>query len=125
MIGVTEVAFFGNPVTDVARARAFYENVLGLKNTMAHEIQPGLWWVEYEINGMAVAISNAWAPTGNSGPTIALEVKDLDAALAKLKELNVTLTVPPMDSAVCRFFGIKDPDGNDIMLHQRKATCGH
>ncbi len=125
MIGVTEIAFIGHPVADVARARAFYENVIGLKPSMAHEIQPGLWWVEYEIGGIALAISNAWAPTGNSGPTVALEVKDLDAALAKLKEHNVALTVPLMDSPVCRFFGIKDPDGNDIMLHQRKTTCAH
>ena len=125
MIRVTEIAFTGYPVTDVTRARHFYEEVLGLKSTMAHEIQPGVWWVEYEIAGAALAITNAWAPTGNSGPTIALEVADLDEALAHLKANNVTVTYGPMDSPVCRFFGVKDPDGNDVAIHQRRAECAH
>jgi predicted enzyme related to lactoylglutathione lyase len=124
MINVTEIAYTGYPVTDVARARKFYESVLGLTANMAHEIQPGLWWIEYEIGGASLAISNAWTPSGQSGPTVALEVADLDAALATLKQLGVPVTYGPMDSPVCRFFGVSDLDGNGITIHQRKAGCG-
>lgn len=33
-IKVTEIAFTGYPVTDIPRARAFYEGVLNLKETV-------------------------------------------------------------------------------------------
>lgn len=51
-----EIAFTGTPVTDIERARAFYEGVLGLKPTM--EADGGLW-VEYDIgNGVfGIAVS--------------------------------------------------------------------
>ena len=40
MLKVTEIAFTCYPVTDMARARKFYEGVLGLKPTML-EGEPG------------------------------------------------------------------------------------
>jgi predicted enzyme related to lactoylglutathione lyase len=120
MIKVTEVAFVGYPVTDVARARAFYEGTLGLKTAFESEFRPGQWWIEYDIAGVALAISNAWPPSGQSGPNLALEVSDLDASLAAVKAKGVPVSLDPMESPVCRFFGIKDPDGNDLTLHQRK-----
>ena len=121
MINVTEIAFTGYPVTDVPRARAFYESVLGLKASMANEFAKGQWWIEYEIGTGTLALSNAWPPSGQSGPGVALEVTDLDGALNSVKSQNVPVSYGPMDSPVCRFFGIKDPDGNDITLHQRKT----
>ena len=120
MIKVTEIAFTGYPVTDVPRARAFYEGVLGLNASMANEFTKGQWWIEYEIGTGTLALSNAWPPSGQSGPGVALEVTDLDGALNFLKAQNVPVSYGPMDSPVCRFFGVKDPDGNDITLHQRK-----
>ena len=62
MIQATEIAFIGHPVSDVPRAREFYEKILGLVPSMAHEFQAGQWWIEYEVGGVAVALSNAWPP---------------------------------------------------------------
>jgi predicted enzyme related to lactoylglutathione lyase len=121
MIQVTEIAFTGYPVTDVPRARRFYEGVLGLEAAMANEFKQGQWWIEYEIGAGTLALSNAWPPSGKSGPNIALEVTNLDGALEFVKAQNVPVSYGPMDSPVCRFFGIKDPDGNDVTLHQRKT----
>ena len=121
MINVTEIAFTGYPITDVPRARAFYEGVLGLKPAMADEFTKGQWWIEYEIGTGTLALSNAWPPSGQSGPNIALEVTDLDGALNFVKAKNVPVSYGPIDSPVCRFFGVKDPDGNDVTLHQRKT----
>ena len=90
---------------------------------MAHEIQPGVWWVEYELAGVAIALSNAWPPGGATGATLALEVADFEAALEKLKAAGIPTDYGPHDSPVCRFLGIKDPDGNSITIHKRKA--GH
>ena len=118
---IKEVAFFAYPVTDVPKARSFYEETLGLKVALTHEIDPsaGIWWIEYDVAGVALALSNAWAPAGNAG-TAAFEVDDLDAALEKFKAAGTTIAFEPMDTPGCRFFGIKDPDGNDLLIHQRK-----
>lgn len=40
---ITEMAFTGTPVTDIQRARAFYEGVLGLRPAME---SAGGQWVE-------------------------------------------------------------------------------
>ena len=47
---IKEIAFTAYPVTDMARARAFYEGVLGLTVETNH----GDKWVEYGLNGMHV-----------------------------------------------------------------------
>lgn len=121
MIQVTEIAFTGYPVTDVPRARRFYEGTLGLKPSMVQEFTQGQWWIEYEIGAGTLALSNAWPPSGQSGPNIALEVADLDRALDSIKAANLPISYGPTDTTVCRFFGVKDPDGNDVTLHQRKT----
>ena len=119
---IKQVAFIGYPVSDVARARAFYQDVLGLKILYAHEMPNDKWWIEYDIAGTALAISNLWPPSGQSGPGVALEVDDLDPALAELTDAGVTVSHEIMESPSCRFFSIKDPDGNDITLHQLSAS---
>ena len=124
MIQATEIAFIGHPVSDVPRAREFYEKILGLVPSMAHEFQAGQWWIEYEVGGVAVALSNAWPPGKSTGATLALEVADYDAAAEKLKGAGVPVDHGPHDTPVCRFFGIKDPDGNSITIHKRKPGNG-
>jgi catechol 2,3-dioxygenase-like lactoylglutathione lyase family enzyme len=49
----TNIAFTGIPVTDMKRARAFYEGALGLKP--AGEFADGVW-VEYELGDDTLAI---------------------------------------------------------------------
>jgi catechol 2,3-dioxygenase-like lactoylglutathione lyase family enzyme len=49
------IAFTGIPVTDMKRARAFYEGVLGLK--VSSEFGEGVW-VEYEIGPDTLAIAS-------------------------------------------------------------------
>ena len=52
MLKVIELTFCCYAVTDVARARNFYEEVLGLKATTIF----GENWVEYEFGPYALAI---------------------------------------------------------------------
>ena len=118
-IQVKEVAFVFHPVTDVARARQFYEGLLGLKIGMQVEFGPGQWWIEYDIAGQALAISNAMPGTPNNALT--LEVADLDASLVAVKAAGVTVAMDVMEFPPCRVFFVKDPDGNQLGLHQRKA----
>jgi len=117
---ITEIAFTGTPVTDIKRAREFYEGVLGLKPAMEGA---GGMWVEYEIGNGTFGIGcygDVWKP-GKDGTCIAFEVDDLDAEAARLKSRGVNFSLEVMDSPVCRFAVISDPDGNQVMIHKRKA----
>ena len=123
MITVTEIAFTGYPVTDLAKSRHFYETILGLKTGMVFE-EEGKGWIEYEIGSSTLAISNMapdWKPSP-AGPTAGLEVGDFDAAIAWLKENQVNFLMEPMPTPVCRMACIADPDGNSITIHQRNAA---
>ena len=125
-IRIKEIAFTAYPVTDVARARAFYGQTLGLKETMAHEFDASMWWIEYDIGAGTLALTNYTKPAADhGGPNIAFEVEDLDAAIADLKAKGVKIVeccpgTTVMDCPTCRFFFIADPDGNGINIHQRK-----
>ena len=121
MIEIKEIAFTGYPVTDVPRARGFYEQVLNLKPTLEFEHQ-GRHWVEYDIGPATLAISNMamekWKPSSD-GPCMALEVVDFDRAITALRVAHVTFAVEPMDSGVCRMAIVLDPDGNSLAIHKR------
>jgi predicted enzyme related to lactoylglutathione lyase len=120
-IQIKELAFVFHAVTDVARAREFYEKLLGLKIGKQIEFSPGQWWIEYDIAGQALAISNAMP--GVPTASLNLEVADLDAALDAVRAAGTPIAFDVMEFPPCRIFGIKDPDGNQIGLHQLKANA--
>jgi predicted enzyme related to lactoylglutathione lyase len=124
MIRIKDIAYTGYPVTDIGRARKFYEGVLGLNAATQFEHQ-GKHWIEYEIGPATLAISNMsdgqWKPSPD-GPSIALEVEDFDATVNELRSANVTFALEPMDSGVCRMAYILDPDGNSLAIHKRKSS---
>jgi predicted enzyme related to lactoylglutathione lyase len=118
MMKVTEVAFSAYPVTDLPRARAFYEGVLGLQ---AEPIK-NPHWIEYKIGEHYLGIGRAegWKPSSD-GCSVALEVEDFDAAVATLREANVRFRMEPFPTPVCRMAMVFDPDGNTIVIHKRKT----
>lgn len=121
MLQVTAIAFTGYPVTDIPRARAFYEQVLGLQSTAVFEHE-GKHWIEYDIGPGTLAISNMsadkWKPSPD-GPAVALEVAEFESAVAALRAAKVKFAVDPMNSGVCRMAIVCDPDGNSLCIHQR------
>ncbi len=120
-IKIKEIAFVCHPVADIARARAFYEKLLGLKVLLELEFAPGSWWIEYDVAGVALAVSNAGPPAAPGGASLALEVADLGQALAAVKEAGIALTIEPQEFPPCNMFGINSPDGHPIIFHKRKA----
>jgi len=118
-IQVKAFAFVFHPVTDVARARQFYEGLLGLKANMQIEFAPGKWWIEYDIAGQALAMSNA-IPGARPAESLTLEVVNVDDALAEARSAEVEIAIEMTEFPPCRMFAIKDPDGNQIGLHQIK-----
>jgi predicted enzyme related to lactoylglutathione lyase len=116
---INAIAFFVYPVTDMARARKFYEGTLGLKVGMNFDEK----WVEYEIAGQTLAITgmDIGHKPGVKGGAVALEVDDYDQEIARLKELKANFLMDTYDTPVCRFAVLTDPDGNDVMIHKRKS----
>ena len=121
MIKVNEASFFGYPVTDLARARKFYEGVLGLKITQEPSTVP---WAEYELGNVTLGLGcyDGWK-TSPDGAMLALEVDDFDATITQLRELAVPFHFEPLETPVCHMAIIRDPEGNAVMIHKRKP--GH
>lgn len=118
--GVKRVAFTMYPATDAARARKFYEDVLGLRPNMvgAHE---GMFWIEYDVpGGGCFALSNATGrtPSSKEGGTIALEVEDIAATIARLKEHGCEVLGSTVRGPHCTMQPCLDSEGNSVLLHQ-------
>lgn len=125
MLKVTEIAFTCYPVTDMARAREFYEGVLQLKPTMTVGEAGGMQWTEYDIGPGTLSLGAGapdWQPRSD-GCSVGLEMEDFDAAIAELKAKGVKFKMEPFPTPVCKMAFISDPDGNTICIHKRKA--GH
>ena len=118
---ILELAFTGYPVTDMKRARAFYEGVLKLEPTRTFE-NPNGEWIEYDVGPSTVALSNMsreeWKPSSD-GPSVAFEVDDFDSAVGDLRAGDTKFVVEPFENPACRMAIIADPDGNSICLHKR------
>jgi predicted enzyme related to lactoylglutathione lyase len=121
---VIELAFCCYAVTDMQRAREFYEGVLNLTPTTVTGSEHGQW-TEYEFGSDALALGGAPGFQPNAdGCSAALEVEDFDAAVAQLKQHNVKFRIEPLSTPVCRMAMIFDPDGNSICIHKRNPGRG-
>jgi predicted enzyme related to lactoylglutathione lyase len=119
---ITELAFTGYPVTDLKRARNFYENILGLKATKVFGDEKQAW-IEYDIGQSTLGIGNGapdWKPSAGGG-SAGLEVQDFAAAMDTLKRNQVPFRFGPIETPVCHMAVISDPDGNSITIHKRKG----
>jgi len=123
MVKVLEFAFTCYPVADMARARAFYEDVIGLTPAMVHESEGGSW-TEYVLGSGTFSLGQApgWNPSPD-GASIAFEVEDFDGAITALKEGGTLFKMEPFPTPVCRMAFVIDPEGNTLCIHQRNP--GH
>jgi predicted enzyme related to lactoylglutathione lyase len=114
---VRKVAFTMVPVRDMARAVAFYGDVLGLP---IGKFPPTSPWVEYDLpEGGCIAITTvSGTPSSSAGATVGLEVSDLDALVARLEERGAKLLGDFVKGPRCRMRMVADPEGNALVLHQ-------
>lgn len=118
---IKDIAFTGYPVANIAKARAFYEGILGLVPSEEYPATDESAWIEYNIGSSTLAIGcmDSWPPM-KGGPTAALEVDDISKMIIMLKERNVPFHTEQMDFPSCSMAIIKDPDENLVTLHQKK-----
>jgi len=120
---ITDIAFFAYAVSDMKKARAFYEGALGLKPNSDFDGSGNPNWVEYGIGTGTLGVGCApgmWDPSPK-GASAALEMADFDEALAIIKAKNIPVVMGPHDFPSCRMVVIADPDGNRLTLHKRKS----
>lgn len=117
---VKKIAFTLYPVRDMARARRFYGEGLGLPESDNYENR----WVEFEIAGGVFAICDmpeVGRPAAGSGGSIAFEVDDVDATVARLEQAGAQVLTPAFDTPVCRMSIVGDPEGNAVCIHKVTA----
>ena len=113
---VEQVDFVSMPTRDVARAVAFYRDVLGL---------PESEYSEGEVEGPNVTFS-FWAPEEEgeafqpNAAGVALRVEDVHAAVEEARGAGAEV-LGIEDTGVCHMGFVKDPDGNVLILHRRYA----
>ncbi len=116
---INAIGFVAIPVTDIPRARKFYEGVLGL--TVSDEMMGGKW-IEYTVGQDTLAIANVrdmWRPS-DQGTGAAFEVEDFDDAIKRLKDRHVRFAAKPFETPCCHMAVVQDPDGNKLMIHKLK-----
>jgi catechol 2,3-dioxygenase-like lactoylglutathione lyase family enzyme len=113
---VEQVDFVTVPTRDVARAVAFYRDVLGLPES---EFSEG----EVEASNVTLGF---WAPEAEGEEFVAntagigLRVPDVASAVDEAKAAGAEV-LGIEDSGVCHMGFVKDPDGNVLILHRRYA----
>ena len=118
MSEIRRLDFIGIPTQDLERSRTFYRDVLGLRP------DPHAEWESW-AGDTCFAI---WNPEQMGMPFIAqkgnplpLKVDDVPAARAALEAKGVTFFGETFDTGVCHMAMFADPDGNELMLHNRYA----
>lgn len=115
---IKKVAFTMLPVTDVPRARKFYEETLDLTVGL-HGGKGDNWWIEYDLpQGGCIALSSFGPSKPGDGITLALEVEDLDSLMERLKAAGVEFKHGIIPGPHCRMAPCSDSEGNPILLHQ-------
>lgn len=108
-------------VSDLERSGAFYRDTLGMDFPLWENSER---WKEFDSPPVALALRlDKESPGVNAA--VALAVDDVAAALEELRGKGVEILSDVGESAVCHTALIEDPDGNLLLLHQRKdGTAG-
>jgi catechol 2,3-dioxygenase-like lactoylglutathione lyase family enzyme len=115
---IESIAFTVYPVKDVTQSRKFYEETLGLEMTKNWSDQ----WVEYDVGDttFAITVADDAHQAGARGASIAFEVADFAKATVLLKQRGARFETH--DGSVCFSAVLRDPDGNEVIIHKRKAN---
>jgi catechol 2,3-dioxygenase-like lactoylglutathione lyase family enzyme len=114
---VERVDFVSFLTQDIARAKQFYGETLGLELESEGESD-----MEFRCGQVTLdvfepsSIGQEFAP---SPAGLALRVADVDVARAELEAKGVVFDGGTITTNVCKQAWFKDPDGNALMLHRR------
>jgi predicted enzyme related to lactoylglutathione lyase len=121
---VNPVGWFEIPVTDMDRAKAFYEHTFGLELEQ-HEMGEGLmaWFaMKEDVYGTAGSLVKAegYEP-GLEGILIYFTAPDIEATLSRAKEKGGVVLTEKSSIGEYGFYAVvQDTEGNRIGLHSRE-----
>jgi catechol 2,3-dioxygenase-like lactoylglutathione lyase family enzyme len=119
-VHVERVDFVSFLTKDIARAKRFYTELLGLKVESEGEHD-----IEFRAGQVTLDIfdpSSVGRPFAPSPAGLTLRVPDVAAARTALEARGVEFDGKTLDTGVCHMASFRDPDGNALMLHRRYAT---
>jgi catechol 2,3-dioxygenase-like lactoylglutathione lyase family enzyme len=104
---------------DLAEARRFYGDILGLELIMDHG------WFQTYGSDEQMRVQVSFGTEGGSGtrvPDLSIEVDDVDEALARCRAANVPIEYGPADEPwqVRRFY-VRDPFGKLVNILQHRS----
>jgi catechol 2,3-dioxygenase-like lactoylglutathione lyase family enzyme len=116
---VERVDFVSFLTQDIARAKRFYAEMLGLEIETEDESD-----MEFRAGQVTLDIfdpASIGQPFAPSTGGLALRVPDVAAARAELEAKGVEFEGETRDTGVCHMAFFRDPDGNALVLHRRYA----
>jgi catechol 2,3-dioxygenase-like lactoylglutathione lyase family enzyme len=118
-VQVERVDFVSFLTQDIARAKRFYAETLGLEIETEGEND-----MEFRAGQVTLDIfdpASIGQPFATSPAGLALRVPDVAATRAELEAKGVEFEGETLDTGVCHMAFFRDPDGNALMLHRRYA----
>ncbi|HEX2036691.1 MAG TPA: VOC family protein [Chloroflexota bacterium] len=118
---VRAIDFVSLTVADMERSMRFYRDTLGLDVPLTLDSST---FKEFDTPPVAMALyEDPQSPGVNA--VIALAVEDVRAAVEELRAEGVPILMEPVETSDCFTATIADPDGNQLVLHQRQdGTAG-
>ena len=115
---ISKVDSVGVPSSNTQRSREFYVETLGLRPDERS-------WNEFWVGQTCFAI---WEPAQfgmdfqpQKNGIALLHVEDVAVARQELEGKGVAFAGDTMDTGVCHMATFTDPDGNELVLHNRYA----
>jgi predicted enzyme related to lactoylglutathione lyase len=114
------VTWFEIPVSDLTRATAFYEEVLGVR---LRPLEEGgfkmAWFPQHEgAPGSSGGLVEGRTP-GRAGTLVYLTVPDIDAALARVEAYGGSVVLPRASGDFGSIAHFEDSEGNLVALFSR------
>ena len=117
------VGWFEIPVSDLNRAKAFYEHLLGTSLQIMNMGPMEMAWFPGRPDGPGAAgtlIKSEGYEPSQAGTLVYLSVDDIEAALTRAQERGGQTLVPKMSIGEHGFIAhFQDSEGNRVALHSR------
>ncbi len=113
-IEISQINHVTTMVKDTARAMAFYNDLLGIKQIQSQVDNPAITWLQLENGVMVHLIETDEAPAKPGNVHHAFQVDDLEATRATLESNGYEALRGGVRYDGQAYFFIEDPDGNSV-----------
>ena len=113
-IQIRQINHVTTMVKDTARAMAFYNDLLGIKQIQSQVDNPAITWLQLENGVMVHLIETDEAPAKPGNVHHAFQVDDLEETRATLESNGYEVLRGGIRYDGQAYFFIEDPDGNSV-----------